>query len=726
MQESKQEQVKPLVVPSFRVWLCGALRVERFVNGSYEPIRTVEWGGSSYPRLLLKALLCCPGRQARREALMELLWPDAELEQAAQYLNTATTKLRAVLRPAKGRASLLMTENDSTLYRLEGQPSLWVDSDEALLLLKEAERLDHSAPEALRLLEEAAAYFSKGTFLQEEEGLWASSRRATVECAGYQCRTLLAETYIRHGMPVQAGTVLSMLLEEDPTDQDVLCRLMELLHWQGMTHRALSTYEEFARALKKTDQEPAESTTELYQRLKHAPRVPEMPPTLVTAELPGPQAVPELLPTAMSEIESSAASLGNRVTAQQGGPVFLLPGRSPGIVWPSHHQHQALNLLYATPDALPDAQHLGTWLALGASDLALLFEVGWTAEEVLDALHLPLQMIEDMPLLVRQQFRHLSNTVPMRGMPLPDSASLSSEEQAQLCISLGQNIAQSWKLFHTSKPSLTFAIAQAQLALVQRIHALLAPAVRPFFYAALYQLMGAALYLLGRFEQARHALEQSYLAGLEAANAWHMAQSLSWQAYLWKGYGKPSQALDVVDQALRLLSSQGEREHVRLRARLLALSAECMALLGDVSGAYERLHASETFLSLLLEPHEEFDRIGWLQQAGICALHLHDYPLAIQQLQLALDQLPPQWILRSIATAIPLAKALTAAREVGRTIKVIQRTMPLICSVQASVFTQQFVAYLEQDVLKHFPDDERCYRLAINARQQLVNQRRGY
>lgn|SRR5437660_7502814 len=57
------------IAPSFRIWLCGTFRVERRIGTSYEAVRTVEWGGSNYPRLLLKALLCRPGRQARREAL---------------------------------------------------------------------------------------------------------------------------------------------------------------------------------------------------------------------------------------------------------------------------------------------------------------------------------------------------------------------------------------------------------------------------------------------------------------------------------------------------------------------------------------------------------------------------------------------------------------------------------------------------------------------------------
>ena len=57
--------------PFFLIWLCGAFRVERRVGTTYEAVCLTDWGSSSYPRLLLKSLLCSPGRQARREALIE-------------------------------------------------------------------------------------------------------------------------------------------------------------------------------------------------------------------------------------------------------------------------------------------------------------------------------------------------------------------------------------------------------------------------------------------------------------------------------------------------------------------------------------------------------------------------------------------------------------------------------------------------------------------------------
>ena len=265
MKTEERETVSP---PYFRVWLCEALRVERRIGGVYKGIRTAEWGGSNYPRLLLKVLLCCPGRQARRESLLEMLWPDTETELATQHLNTATTKLRLLLRPSKEQESLLRTEYDAAVYHLEGQSLLWVDTDAALALLKEAEQPRQSLSNVLLCLERALESFGAGMFLQDEEGQWAVGRRATIERAHYRCRHWLAQIYEQQGMPGQAEIVLSALLEEDALDEDVVCQLMGLLHRQGMTHQALQVYEKTCRVFLDEDLKVSEGTKGLARSLR--------------------------------------------------------------------------------------------------------------------------------------------------------------------------------------------------------------------------------------------------------------------------------------------------------------------------------------------------------------------------------------------------------------------------------------------------------------------------
>lgn len=240
------EQPNERAAPYVRIFCCGTFRVEVLRDPdtmTYHTVTTAQWGGSSYPRVLLKALLCCPGRRARREILREMLWPQHPLKQATQCLNTGVTKLRSVLR-WRGQRSFLITEERATSVRLEEQPLVWVDADAALLLLKDAEHLGRTTRQAISLLEEAAGYLERGAFLEREEWNWIDKPRKQIAEAWYRCQIWLSEAYEQHGMPGQAEAILSTLLAEEPTDEDILRRLLLFLHQQKMTHRARRRYEE--------------------------------------------------------------------------------------------------------------------------------------------------------------------------------------------------------------------------------------------------------------------------------------------------------------------------------------------------------------------------------------------------------------------------------------------------------------------------------------------------
>ena len=258
--------------PFFRVMLWGPFRVEKRVGETYEAVKTADWGGSNYPRLLLKALVCCPGRRGRREALLDMLWPEMDSEQATANLNTATTKLRTLLRPMKGQESLLITEDDSTIYQLPDQRVLWVDSEEFQQTLERAERLGRASAEALPLLEEAITLAGRGTFLEGEDGKWVAEKRATRDLERYRGRIWLAESYVQQGRPGQAETVLTTMLDDDPFDEDVLCRLMNVLCGQGMTHQALLLYQRIYDFFVQEQMELSEATKTLAIQLReHRP-----------------------------------------------------------------------------------------------------------------------------------------------------------------------------------------------------------------------------------------------------------------------------------------------------------------------------------------------------------------------------------------------------------------------------------------------------------------------
>jgi len=254
--------------PSFRVFTCGTFLVERWGGAAWQPVRLGEWGGSQDPRRLLKRLVCSPERHTRRGTLLEDLWPDSDPKESGGYLNDAAYKLRAVLRPSKGKETLLTTADDASSFRLPGQDCVWIDADAALVLLEQAEAVKDAESDPLPLVDQAAALLARGEFLEEEEGLWAYGRRTTIERAQRGCVLWQAQLYQQHGWAHRAQRLLCTHLETNPTDEDALCQLMELLHEQGRPSEAQRLYQDSARVLAAEGMEPAARTKDLAERLR--------------------------------------------------------------------------------------------------------------------------------------------------------------------------------------------------------------------------------------------------------------------------------------------------------------------------------------------------------------------------------------------------------------------------------------------------------------------------
>jgi len=364
------------------------------------------------------------------------------------------------------------------------------------------------------------------------------------------------------------------------------------------------------------------------------------------------------------------------------------------------------------------ATHL---LSLSGRQLATLTHLGWTQQDIMKALQIVLQGETAMANINRRQVLQLGASILLLGgIDIPMREHPSIEERTQLTRTLGEGIAAGWTLFHTASPAQVLAISRSQLALLQQVHSDVYPTVLPMLYSAVYRLSGAALHFQGRYNDAHKAHEKAYIAALDDADVWNMAQSRSWQAYGLRALNNYDDALRVTDAAARLVSQQTDTESIRLQARLLAFGAENAALLGDMRGSESRLHASERLLEHLPAPHEEFDHASWLQQAGVCALHFQQNDIAASRLEQALSQLPVQWALRYISTAVPLAMAYTRMRELDEALRIVEKTVLIVRSVQAPALTQEFQSFLEMELPKTFPENERCRMITLEAKQQLA------
>jgi DNA-binding SARP family transcriptional activator len=234
-----------------RVWLLGAFHAER--RQDHKTWKTIEKSalGNSYARSLLKYLLCVNKRKASRSDIIDDLWPERELHLAEKYLNNASSRLYRVL-PDEG----ILTPFGShgrTGYELAGQELLWTDIDECEALLSEAERLGRTSSQALPLLEQASRHFERGSMLEGESAQWSLASRAEKDAVMRCCLLWLAEAYEAQGMLWHVRRQYHTLLETNPLDEDILCRLLAMLHRQGMIHDARTTFEKVKHRFKARD-----------------------------------------------------------------------------------------------------------------------------------------------------------------------------------------------------------------------------------------------------------------------------------------------------------------------------------------------------------------------------------------------------------------------------------------------------------------------------------------
>ncbi|HJT58362.1 MAG TPA: hypothetical protein VJ761_17790 [Ktedonobacteraceae bacterium] len=383
------------------------------------------------------------------------------------------------------------------------------------------------------------------------------------------------------------------------------------------------------------------------------------------------------------------------------------------------HSHQVFDLASKTSTAGFE-QYLGALLALEANDLAAFFEEGWSVNELLAALRPVLQGVQAMSKITRRKVLELGAAAVLSSIAVPSGRHVSAEERVKLQDALGESIGASWKLVQTSSSNQILVLGHAHLCLLQQAGSQLHPGVQPLLYSGVYRLIGAALHFQGFYEDAYRMHEKAYLTALEGGDVWNMAQSRMWQAEALKARERYAEALQTTEAASRLISAQSDVESIRTRADILASSAEVAALMGDEKEVQSKLSSSEKLLDYLSDPHEEFDRAGWYQVAGVCAIHLKQNDLAVKQLQQAREFLPPQWILHNANTLMALVTAYAFTGEQNASFEAVEEVIPLIKTLNAPGIARQFVQYINCALLESFPNDTRVKALLIDKQQQLL------
>jgi DNA-binding SARP family transcriptional activator len=265
--------------PLMRITTLGEFALERLVRlpvraedepVRYERVARSEWSNRGPAMALLKVLLCRANRRASRDELIEAIWPDHEAINAAHALESAASVLRRHILRTGEMGSLLLTlrSGGETIFKLAGQQRLWVDADALLSLVSRAMRAECQGQNPLPLLEEAHALVG-GEFLEDDlYAEWTQPRRHTINGARHRVLFKLVDLYLSDERVGLAEELLFAALEEDPADEDALCRLMVLLVEQERRQEALHLYQYSEDVLQEEGAEPAIYTRELARRIR--------------------------------------------------------------------------------------------------------------------------------------------------------------------------------------------------------------------------------------------------------------------------------------------------------------------------------------------------------------------------------------------------------------------------------------------------------------------------
>src|SRR5579859_7521962 len=254
--------------PLLRVYALGQFRIEHQSEGESRPLDSRSWHRRR-ARALLGCLLSTPGRRLGREQIMDILWPDLDIDVAANRLNGAVHELRQILEPDIARPAtsrLLRLERD--ILELADNSQIWVDAEAFEQILQEAHA--SSDPEQTeQLLAEAESLYRGNYLLEELYAEWAAPRRDALQRAWIGLLLDLTNLRIERGAFIRAIETLDKLRNAEPTNETALQRLMLLLTHLDRRGEALKAYTRHLDVLKRDyESEPLPETSKLYKELR--------------------------------------------------------------------------------------------------------------------------------------------------------------------------------------------------------------------------------------------------------------------------------------------------------------------------------------------------------------------------------------------------------------------------------------------------------------------------
>jgi DNA-binding SARP family transcriptional activator/predicted ATPase len=207
-------------------------------------------------KTLVKLLALASGHRLHRDTVVDSLWPDTELQEAANNLYQIVHTVRRML----GAGSITVTDD---VVRLCPGGGLTVDVDK----FEQAAAAARSTSDVTEL--QAALDLWTGPLLPEDQyANWADDHRERLTESHAAVASLLASKLLEQGELESALALLEPLTAIRPLDEHLHRVLIDALAGLGRRWEALKTYERLRDALDDAyAAEPEPETTALYRRL---------------------------------------------------------------------------------------------------------------------------------------------------------------------------------------------------------------------------------------------------------------------------------------------------------------------------------------------------------------------------------------------------------------------------------------------------------------------------
>lgn len=232
---------------SLSVRMLGPFRIWR----NDELIPTDEWP-TQKAKTLLKLLLVERGRLVPSDRLIELIWPDLDLDAAANSLRVAVSQLRGLLEPDLDRpaeSQFILTRSEGYLFDVTSDVSIDID-----MFLDAFNRGQHWTQRsewgpAIAAYRAAEDQFH-GDFLEEDSyAEWALGERERLRDTYLALLTRLAFCQAQLGNYDRAAAACEKVLARDPLREEIYRSLMVYRYWMGQRDRAVRIFERCRRVL---------------------------------------------------------------------------------------------------------------------------------------------------------------------------------------------------------------------------------------------------------------------------------------------------------------------------------------------------------------------------------------------------------------------------------------------------------------------------------------------